>query len=237
MRRDPYHRFLDRRLSGAVLAHSEMKQSVGPLEVAAIPVPLEDRFRPVDAGGWRARLGIRAGVPVIGAVGKLAKNRGFELFLDTASRIQNPVRLVVVGHGELSSRLRDRARRLGLGGRVHWSGYQEQGLPEIYSAMDLFLFCAPGSDGGHRSISEAQGCGTPVVSVSCPGVRDLIEDGLTGRVVAGEPSSLARVIESLISDREAVRRLGNAARQAAEERRMATIGTRYARFLEGILSM
>jgi glycosyltransferase involved in cell wall biosynthesis len=237
IRRDPYHRSLDLRLSGALLAHSEMEKSLGGLAAVAMPVPLEDRFRPVDASGVRALLGIPAKAPVIGSVGKLARGRGFELLLDTASRVESSIHVVVAGHGETLPRLRKRAARLGIAGRVHWTGYQAEGLPQIYAAMDVFLFCAPGSDWGHRSISEAQGCGRPVVAVSWPGVEDLIADGLSGRVIDGNPTALASSIDSLISDREAARLLGNAALQAAEQRRMVPVGTRYAQFLERILAV
>jgi glycosyltransferase involved in cell wall biosynthesis len=213
-----------------------MGKSLRRLPAVAFPVPVEDRFRPVDGSEVRARLDVPPAAPVIGSVGKLARGRGFERLLDTASRVEGSIHVVVAGHGEMLPRLQKRAARLGLAERVHWTGYQDQGLPHIYAAMDVFLFCAPGSDWGHRSISEAQGCGRPVVAVSWPGVEDLIADGLNGRVTDDDPTALASSINSLISDREAARRLGRGARQAAEHRRMEAVGTRYARFLEKILA-
>jgi glycosyltransferase involved in cell wall biosynthesis len=75
-----------------------------------------------------------------------------------------------------------------------------------------------------------------VIAVSWPGVKDLIDDGLSGRVIDGDPRVLATSINCLINDREASRRLGDAARQAAEQRRMMPVGTRYAQFLERILA-
>jgi glycosyltransferase involved in cell wall biosynthesis len=119
--------------------------------------------------------------------------------------------------------------------RVHWTGYQDEVLPELYSAMDVVLFTAPGSDWGHRSISEAQGCGRPVVAVDWPGVVDLVEDGVSGRVVDRDPDALARAVFSLINEEETSRRLGSAAASAAEKRRMAPVGRRLARFLESTL--
>ena len=236
IRRDPLHRFLDHRLSGALLAHSDMELTNGRLPAVALPVAVDDRFRPADGSGWRRRLGIPPDCAVIGSVGKLARSRGFCLLLDAASRIQSSAHVIAIGHGEFLPRLREKAVQLGLEGRVHWTGYQDAALPELYSAMDIFLFTAPGSDWGHRSISEAQGCGRPVVAASYPGVEDLVDDGVNGLIVERNPAALAGAFDSLSGDREAARRLGGAAAAAVEERRMATVGRRFARFLESILS-
>jgi len=240
LRRDPYHRFLNRRLVGVVCAYSALGENlrrVTPgLPTIVLPVPLEERFIPADGSAWRDRFGISSGAPVIGAVGKLAKGRGFGLLLDTVSRIEAPAHVIVVGHGALRTQLDRQASDLGLDERVHRTGYQEETLPELYSAMDVVLFTAPGSDWGHRSISEAQGCGRPVVAVSCPGVDDLIEDGVSGRIVDHDPAALVRAIDSLIADPEVSHRLGHAAAATAERRRLTPSGRRLAQFLEAILS-
>jgi glycosyltransferase involved in cell wall biosynthesis len=240
LRRDPYHRFLDSCLSGATVAYSAMavdiRRASEPLPAISLPVPLNDRFAPVEGSGWRQRLGIPADCAVLGAVGKLAKGRGFELLLETASRVETPTQVVIVGHGELQPQLQALAARLGLAGRLHWAGYQDEALPELYSTMDVFLYTAPGSDWGHRSISEAQGCGRPVVAASHPGVNDLIDNGVNGRIADGDPHVLATVVSSLIDESDSARRLGDAAASAMSERRMGPVGDRLARFLEGILA-
>jgi glycosyltransferase involved in cell wall biosynthesis len=236
IRRDPYHRWLARRLSAALLPYpalgTELRRIAGRLPATTLPVPVEDRFTPTTGSGRRARLGIPESAPVVGAVGKLASGRGFDLLLDAASRIDAPVHVVVVGHGELLPRIQERAVRLGLERRVHWTGYQDEALPELYAAMEVVLFIAPGSDWGHRSISEAQGCGRPVVAVRYPGVEDLIDDGVNGRVANRDPDSLAATVQSLLADREAARRIGASAGAAVVARRMVPVGRTLARFFE-----
>jgi glycosyltransferase involved in cell wall biosynthesis len=139
--------------------------------------------------------------------------------------------VVVVGHGELQPELEKRARGIGLADRVHWTGYQDEELPTLYSAMDVVCFTAPGSDWGHRAISEAQGCGRPVVAISYPGVEDLVEDGMNGRIVSQDASALAETANALINDLESARRLGDGAAVAAAKRRFAPVGNRLALFL------
>lgn len=240
IRRDPYHRFLDRSLAAALLAHSTLEDALRRtghrLPAVALPVPLEDRFRPAEGSGWRRRLGIPPAAPVVGAVGKLAKGRGFELFLEAASRLETSAHVVVAGHGELQPRLQGLATGLGLEHRVHWAGYQDELLPELYAAMDVVLFTTPGSDWGHRAVSEAQGCARPVVAASQAGVEDLINDGVDGRIVTRHPIALAAAVDALIEDPGMARRLGAAAAAAAADRRMKPVGTSLSGFLEQILA-
>jgi len=240
IRRDPYHRYLNRRLSAALFTHSALEsqllRTVGQLPETALPVPVEDRFRPADGSGWRNRLGIPPDAPVIGAVGKLAEGRGFGLLLETTARLATPTHVIAVGHGEHLPQLQKMAIDLGLEPRVHWTGYQDEALPELYSAMDVVLFTVPGSDWGHRVISEAQGCGRPVVAASWPGVEDLVKDGVSGRVVDHDPAALADAVDFLIANPDVAHRIGDAAATAAENRRLAPIGKRLAQFLEDVLT-
>ena len=241
LRRDPYHRFLARRLSGVLSAFSRLEHNLqrayGALPTLALPVPLDDRFAPVGAGEWRHRLEIPADAPVLGMVGKLARGRGFDLFLETAARTVPTAHVLVVGHGEAQIELEALATRLGIGARVRWVGYQEEALPGLYAAMDVVLFAAPGSDWGHRSISEAQRCGRPVVAAAIPGVDDLIFEDRTGRIVPAEPKALAATVSDLLADPEARRRLGSAGAVAADERRLVPSGRRLAAFLASVVEL
>jgi len=240
IRSDLFHSFLNRRLVGALCACSaldeDLRHVVPGLATAVLPAPLEDRFKPEHGLVWRNRLGVPSGARVIGAVGKLAKGRGFGLLLDAASRLEAPAHVVAVGHGESLPQLQKKAHDHGLESRVHWTGYQDEALPELYSAMDVVFFTAPGSDWGHRAISEAQGCGRPVVAVSHPGVEDLIDDGVSGRIVDPDPSALARAADSLLADPNAAPRFGDTAATVAEDRRLAPVGRRLAQFLEATLA-
>ena len=240
LRRDPYHQFLDNRLSAALLAYSglegNLRRAHPALPALAPPVPLEDRFTRTDGSGWRIRLEIPTGAPVLGMVGKLGRGRGFDILLETAARTQPSVHVLIVGHGEAQLDLEALATRLGIASRIRWVGYRDQALPELYAAMDAVLFTAAGSDWGHRMISEAQGCGRPVVAAAIPGVGNLIDDDVNGRIVEGDPAALADAVNSVIDDAETARRLGHAATASAMNRRPATIGKRLAHFLDEVLS-
>ena len=237
---DPYHRFLNAHAAAFLPAFSGLGSTLGDsfrhIPSMSFPVPLEARFKPGSAGEWRRRLEIPEKAPVVGMVGKLAKGRGFDLLLETAARVKPPAHIVIVGHGNAQMSLEILAGRLGLGHRVRWTGYREEALPALYSLMDVVLFAAPGSDWGHRSISEAQGCGRSVVATAIPGVEDLIDDGATGRIAPPRAEALARETAALLADPETRRRTGAASAAAVDNRRLDPSGRRLGSFLRRVVS-
>src|ERR1700688_4309969 len=52
---------------------------------------------------------------------------------------------------------------------------------------------------------EAMACGTPVLAFRCGSIPEVIEDGITGKVVDSEEAALAALPEILSYDRRAVR--------------------------------
>ncbi len=53
---------------------------------------------------------------------------------------------------------------------------------------------------------EAMACGTPVLAFRCGSIPELIEDGVTGKIVDSEQDAIAALREILLYDRRAVRR-------------------------------
>ncbi|HYA71344.1 MAG TPA: glycosyltransferase family 4 protein [Thermoplasmata archaeon] len=64
---------------------------------------------------------------------------------------------------------------------------------------------------------EAMSAGRPVVAYRVGGMPDLIEDGVSGRLVPrGDLDQLTRVVRELLNDEDAARRMGQAARERVE---------------------
>jgi glycosyltransferase involved in cell wall biosynthesis len=53
---------------------------------------------------------------------------------------------------------------------------------------------------------EAMACGTPVLAFRCGSIPEVIEDGVTGKVIDSEEEAVAAIFEILSYDRRAVRR-------------------------------
>src|SRR5262249_61111540 len=112
-------------------------------------------------------------------------------------------RFVVVGDGERRDELEVRARRAGLGGRVHFLGWRND-LDRIYADLDVVVLCSL-NEGSPVSLIEAMAAAKPVVATRVGGVPDLVEDGVTGYLTEpdGADGLATRIIRVLSSPDEA----------------------------------
>jgi glycosyltransferase involved in cell wall biosynthesis len=171
--------------------------------VTFTPPPLDvEQFSP-NGADVRAEYGIAGDVPLIAAIGKLSKKRGFEAVLETFAVVRRTIvnaRLMIIGHGEHQPALEQIASTLGIGEAIVWAGYHEDDLADHYRATDVLLFTAAGSDEGHRAVIEAMGCGVAPGTYPIPGMRAILGD-LTTRHCAQTftPDGLSAVVVPLLS--------------------------------------
>ena len=123
-------------------------------------------------------------------------------------------RLMLVGTGTME----DVPRRLveELPEQTAW--VERLSSPEVARALDesTFLVLPSRSEGMGRVVVEALARGRPVLGARVGGIRDLIEDGVNGVLVApGDTEALAAALVELLSDRALVERLASAARESA----------------------
>jgi len=117
----------------------------------------------------RASLGADEGDYLVGAVGRLARRKGFDLLLRAFERAGLAhARLVIVGEG----RERRRLERLA-GPHVSLTGFRRD-VKDLYQAFDLFV-CPSSYEPFGRVIAEALDAGVPVISTETQGPRDLAE--------------------------------------------------------------
>jgi glycosyltransferase involved in cell wall biosynthesis len=123
--------------------------------------------------------------------------------------------LVFVGEGPLRSALESEARSLGIAGKVRFLGFVNQsGLPEAYTASDIFVLPSEHEPFG-VVVNEAMLCQCPVIVSNRVGAGlDLVRDAETGFVFAmGDVTGLAAALRLAMSDRERLRRMGEASRR------------------------
>jgi glycosyltransferase involved in cell wall biosynthesis len=106
---------------------------------------------------------------------------------------------------------------LGLVKHVNLIGWRDD-VAEVLSTFSLFISPARSEPFG-LAIVEAMASGLAVVATASEGAREIIEDGVTGRLVpVGDPLALAGAIEDLLDAPAECERLGRNARRAARER-------------------
>jgi glycosyltransferase involved in cell wall biosynthesis len=146
------------------------------------------------------------------------------------------LRLELIGEGPLEDELRALAARLGVEDRIDFRGAQPPDVvADAYQRCSVFcLPCRIAPDGDRDSLRvvllEALACGLPVITTDAI-EPEVVQDGITGRVVAGEsPQALADAIAELVSNRELARRLGEEGRRRVREeitREAATAAMRW----------
>jgi len=179
--------------------------------------------------GEFARADFSTEPPEILSVGRLISKKGFGDLIEACAALREiDYRCRIVGAGPLEEGLRAQIEQAGLGSRVTLEG----ALPEaevmgyLKKARLFALACTRDADGGSDNlptvIMEAMAAGLPVVSTRVAGIPEMVEDGVTGRLVAEQDvAGLAAALEGLLKDAAMARRWGGAGRERVE-RKFAT---------------
>ena len=198
-------------VSQAVKAEMVLRESLDPGRVSVIGNAVDARrFRPSGASEARRSLGIDSTALLVGGVGRLTDAKGFEVLLEAAATVRArgvELAILLVGDGPSRGLLEDLARRLGIDDAVHFLGRRSD--PErIYPAMDIFVLSSL-REGSPNVLLEAMSCGIAAISTRVGGVPELIEDGVTGRLIPpGDAAALADALVQLAADSSQRHRLG-----------------------------
>jgi phosphatidylinositol alpha-1,6-mannosyltransferase len=165
-----------------------------PIELLPSGVDVE-RFHPnVSDQPIRARHALGPG-PVITCVSRLVRRKGQDTLIRALGLIASAcpdVRLLIVGDGPDSRRLRSLARTLRVSERVVFAGaVSADELPMYFRAGDVFAMPCRSRWGGLEVEAlgavylQAAGVGRPVIAGRSGGTSDALVDGETGWLVDG----------------------------------------------------
>lgn len=143
--------------------------------------------------------------PYLVNVARLVAQKDHALLLEAYARARPAEPLVIVGDGPLRAELERHAERLGLGARVRFIGLRKNPYPWMHGAR-LFVLSSR-FEGLGIVLLESLACGTPVLSVDCPGgVRDILQGELAGSLAPHSAEGLAtKLTEVLAAPRTKVR--------------------------------
>jgi len=196
-----------------------LRAGVAPQRVQLIRNGID--LRPFADAAENRRLRSRRGdVLRIGLVGRLAPEKGVDIFFRTAAAVlrQHPaVEFVVVGDGPDRSNLLQLLRTLQIENKASLAG-QCSDMPSFYASIDI-LVSASRQEGLPMALLEGMASSLPVVATAVGQVSQVINNDSVGRIVPPEDSAaLASAISELIGDASLRERIGNwaKARVAAE---------------------
>lgn len=160
-------------------------------------------LRPFADAATQRRQRREAGDPLrVGLVGRLAPEKGVDLFLRAASEVlsKHPAtQFIVVGEGLDRQSLEQLRAELHLEDKVSLPGTRGD-MPDFYGSIDL-LVSASRQEGLPMALLEGMASGLPVVATSVGQVPQVVNNDSVGRLVPpGQPSALARAITELLGD-------------------------------------
>ncbi len=192
-----------------------LRERVGrPEQWRVIPSGIEvERYR-VPSPLRRTDLGLPEEAFLVGCVARLVEVKGVDDAIEATARmvrLDQRVRLVLVGDGPLRARLEEQAARCGIGDRVHFLGVRRD-VPHLLPLFDVLVLPSR-NEGMGRVLLEAAAAGVPVVATRVGGAQDVVREGETGLLVpASDPPALAAAVACLAADAERRRQMACAAR-------------------------
>jgi phosphatidyl-myo-inositol dimannoside synthase len=210
--------------SRATADHLISLQGVASDRIRVLPWALDPDFATKFSGATRAAL--PATFPpgrVILSVGRwLATERykGMDTLILAMPRLLlrwPDLQLVIVGSGDDQGWLDHIARDSGVLRHVHFlTGISYGELSACYEAAEIFALPSRGEGFGFVYL-EAMAHAKPVIGGAHGGAPEVIQDGITGYVVQhGDPAQLATSIDTMLSNPEHAREMGEAGRKRVE---------------------
>lgn len=232
-------RAIARRFDGVVVLTPDMEQEMRDLGYEGPVWPIGNardpaRFTAIDRRAasttLRGEIGLSSEVPLLGFVGHLVDQKQAEMAVDVLAEVRrqgHPAHLVMAGDGPGRPSVLRRIEAHGIGEAVTLLGHRDD--PElVYGASDLVLITSR-AEGVPGVAIEAQMTGCPVVTFLLGAVEDVIEDGVTGVVVASpDPLLMAASVSRLLDDPRQLHDMSQAAAARAAEFTTARMATLYA---------
>ena len=151
-------------------------------------------------------------------LGQLIRGKGADLLLDSLRRLTIPWRATIAGDGLDRPMLEQTAREFGLSDKIEFPGW----LTDPGSALegcDAAVFPSRWQEPFGLAGAEASAHGKPVAAFEVGGVREWLEDGVTGFVVPEkDTAALAEKLELLYRDPALRTRMGQAGRELVRTR-------------------
>ncbi len=230
-------RTADRLVAGSTEEERDLVALYGtdPDKVCVVPLGVDmEEFAARPLGGVRERLGLQ-GRRVVLYVGRLERLKGADTLIEALAELHaspafDDVHTVLVGadsgDGERQAehprgergRLEDMATELGVRDHVTFAGALPHAeLADLYALAEVCVVPSRTETFGLVAL-EAQASGTPVVAAAVGGLLDIVEDGVTGALVRGrDPRDFAAALARVLSDGALRLRLGEAARERAQQ--------------------
>jgi sugar transferase (PEP-CTERM/EpsH1 system associated) len=160
------------------------------------------------------------GAIVVGTVARLSEIKDplnlVRAFIEARkSSVGQAARLLIVGDGELKGKAEELLREAGAL-EAAWLPGARDDIPDLLREMDVFVLGSR-REGISNTVLEAMATGLPVIATATGGNRELVRDGVSGRLVPTcDSGALAAALVGYLRDANLRAAHGGAARILAE---------------------
>jgi len=155
--------------------------------------------------------------------GRLTDEKGVHVLLDAWKRLDSHVPLRVAGDGPQRGRLERRVTEERIANVTLLGALPPEELMLELRGARVLVFPSSWYEGMPMSIVEAFACGVPTIASRLGGMREMIEDGRTGLLVApADAADLAAKVSWAFGHDAEIAELGRAARAVYEAHYSAT---------------
>ncbi|MGQ0796942.1 MAG: glycosyltransferase family 4 protein [Methanobacteriota archaeon] len=155
--------------------------------------------------------------------GRHEPQKGLDVLLEATALLRRgggaEFRVLLLGEGSLTTRLRAHARRLGLDGIVTFAGRLADRRAVVHAYRESGALVLPSRfEGFPIAILEAWAAGLPVVATSVGGVPEVCGPDNAVLLPRDDPRALADAMQSVLADRALRARLGAEGQRVVRER-------------------
>ena len=152
------------------------------------------------------------------ALGRVSWKKGLDRLIEATAGVPG-TRLAIAGNDEegLIPRLERLAEEKRVGERVFFLGPVDGADKAALLSRCVLLAMPSASENFGNSLLEAMAAGRPVLTTPGVGLAPQVERTGCGRVVQGDPESLAATLREMLADPRALDEMGRRGRLAAEE--------------------
>ncbi|HPN81607.1 MAG TPA: glycosyltransferase family 4 protein [bacterium] len=158
---------------------------------------------------------------VIGTIANFYPTKGLEYLIEAVHLLVTDyslaIRLIIIGGGEKQYALEKIINDKKLGDKILLAGRKEN-ASRYLQAFDIYV-CSSVKEGFPYSILEAMSAGLPIITTNVGGIPEIIDDNITGLLVASKnPDQLAKKISRLADNKTLAEKLAGRAKTTVQQK-------------------